>query len=60
MTKTILFSFVCTWLASWSLAADIETFVNGINKIYCKKLQIEKTLVPTKKAKYVRLRFIIS
>jgi hypothetical protein len=34
MTKTILYSLLCTWLASWSLAGDIEIFVHWINKIY--------------------------
>ncbi len=42
MTKTILFSLVGTWLASWSLAADIETFVHEINKIYCKNYKYKK------------------
>jgi hypothetical protein len=42
MTKTILFSLLCTWLASWSLAADIETFVHWINKIYCNNYKYKK------------------
>ena len=46
--KQFYFSPVSTWLASWGLAADIETFVHWINK-YTVKITNTKNISSRKK-----------